>query len=47
MTVAVAICTYNRCESLWQTLESLTRLEMPAKLGWELEDEDFRYYPNL
>jgi len=36
MDITIAICTYNRCENLRRTLESLTRLEVPAGLEWEL-----------
>jgi glucosyl-dolichyl phosphate glucuronosyltransferase len=34
--VTVAICTWNRCESLGQTLEQFTRLRVPGDLEWEL-----------
>ncbi len=36
MRVTVAICTWNRCELLRQTLEQMTRLQVPADLAWEL-----------
>jgi glycosyltransferase involved in cell wall biosynthesis len=36
MMVSVAICTWNRCESLRLTLEQLTRLRIPAGTTWEL-----------
>jgi glycosyltransferase involved in cell wall biosynthesis len=34
--VTVAICTWNRCDLLRQTLEALTRLRVPTQLTWEL-----------
>ena len=34
--LTVAICTWNRCELLRQTLERMTRLSVPAGLDWEL-----------
>jgi glycosyltransferase involved in cell wall biosynthesis len=36
MTVTIAICTWNRCESLRLTLEQLTKLRVPADTHWEL-----------
>jgi len=36
MRFTVAICTWNRADLLAQTLEELTRLEIPAGLEWEL-----------
>lgn len=36
MRVTIAICTWNRAALLDQTLEALTRLEVPADLDWEL-----------
>jgi glycosyltransferase involved in cell wall biosynthesis len=36
MRITVAICTWNRCELLRQTLEQMTRLLVPAGLEWEL-----------
>jgi glycosyltransferase involved in cell wall biosynthesis len=36
MLVSVAICTWNRCELLRQTLEQMTRLHVDADLAWEL-----------
>ncbi|MEJ7809950.1 MAG: glycosyltransferase [Gemmatimonadaceae bacterium] len=34
--LTVAICTWNRCELLRQTLEQMTRLVIPAGIDWEL-----------
>ncbi|MBV9181813.1 MAG: glycosyltransferase family 2 protein, partial [Acidobacteria bacterium] len=34
--ISVVICTYNRCESLLVTLESLKQMSVPSHLGWEL-----------
>jgi glucosyl-dolichyl phosphate glucuronosyltransferase len=34
--VTVAICTWNRCTLLEQTLEEMTRLVVPAGVEWEL-----------
>lgn len=34
--LSVAICTWNRCELLRQTLEQMTRLRVPAGVTWEL-----------
>jgi GT2 family glycosyltransferase len=34
--MTVAICTWNRCDLLRQTLECMTRLAVPAGLAWEL-----------
>jgi glycosyltransferase involved in cell wall biosynthesis len=34
--ITVAICTWNRCALLRQTLEGMTRLNVPANLSWEL-----------
>jgi len=36
MTVSVIVCTYNRCKSLAQTLESLSASVMPADEEWEV-----------
>ena len=36
LRVTVAICTWNRCSSLEQTLEGFTRLEAPTDASWEL-----------
>jgi len=36
LDVSVIICTYNRCESLRQTLQTLCSLEIPRNLSWEL-----------
>lgn len=36
MKITVAICTWNRCELLWQTLEQLTRLAVPPNVEWDL-----------
>lgn len=34
--LSVAICTWNRCELLSKTLQSLTRVRLPAAFSWEL-----------
>lgn len=34
--VSVILCTYNRCESLAKTLESLAIMEMPSHLQWQV-----------
>jgi len=34
--VSLVICTYNRCQLLQQTLDSITRLTVPAGLDWEI-----------
>jgi glycosyltransferase involved in cell wall biosynthesis len=36
MFVTVAICTFNRAESLRRTLESLAAMGVPDSVGWEL-----------
>jgi glycosyltransferase involved in cell wall biosynthesis len=36
MQIAVAICTWNRCALLRQTLESLTALRIPSGVDWEV-----------
>jgi glycosyltransferase involved in cell wall biosynthesis len=36
MKITVAICTWNRCESLRQTLQEMCSLEIPAGVEWEL-----------
>jgi len=36
MRLTVAVCTWNRCEVLRQTLEQMTRLAIPAGTEWEL-----------
>lgn len=36
MIVTVAICTFNRAESLRRTLESLAAMQVPSALVWEL-----------
>lgn len=36
MKVSVAICTWNRARLLDQTLESISRLELPHRLDWEV-----------
>jgi glycosyltransferase involved in cell wall biosynthesis len=35
-TVTVAICTWNRCESLRRTLEAFLALRVPPEVTWEL-----------
>jgi len=34
--ISVAVCTWNRCESLRRTLEVMTGLQVPAGVDWEL-----------
>lgn len=34
--ITVAICTFNRAESLYRTLASLAAMRVPGDLGWEL-----------
>jgi glycosyltransferase involved in cell wall biosynthesis len=36
MFITVAICTFNRAESLRRTLDSLTAMAVPSDLTWEL-----------
>lgn len=36
MNVSLIICTYNRCESLLQTLESVAASRMPPSIQWEV-----------
>lgn len=36
LRLTVAICTWNRCLALRNTLESYTRLQQPARASWEL-----------
>jgi len=36
MHVTIAICTWNRCELLQQTLEQMTALAAPPDLEWEI-----------
>jgi glycosyltransferase involved in cell wall biosynthesis len=36
ITVTVAICTWNRADTLRRTLEQLTRIRVPGAAGWEL-----------
>ncbi|MEZ0167941.1 glycosyltransferase [Microvirga sp. TS319] len=36
MRVTVAICTWNRCQRLRRTLQSITMLDLPPGLWWEL-----------
>lgn len=36
MDISVILCTYNRCGSLRQTLQTFCDLEVPAGLQWEL-----------
>jgi len=36
MRVSVILCTYNRCESLERTLDSITRLSVPEAVEWEI-----------
>src|SRR3954447_7341754 len=34
--ISVAVCTWNRCESLRRTLEVMTGLKVPDGVDWEL-----------
>jgi len=34
--ISVIVCTYDRCASLKETLQSIRRLQSPANVGWEL-----------
>jgi glucosyl-dolichyl phosphate glucuronosyltransferase len=36
MKTTVILCTYNRSESLAKTLESVSRLELPESIDWEV-----------
>src|SRR5271168_2431711 len=36
MLITVAICTFNRAESLRRTLDSLVAMRVPSDLGWEI-----------
>ncbi len=36
MTVSLILCTYNRCGSLAETLESVANSEMPDSVEWEI-----------
>src|SRR5947207_1258016 len=36
MLITVAICTFNRAESLRRTLDSLVGMRLPEKLDWEV-----------
>lgn len=36
LDASVAVCTYNRCESLAETLQALGALQVPAGWRWEL-----------
>jgi glycosyltransferase involved in cell wall biosynthesis len=36
MNITVAICTWNRCQLLYQALEHMTFLRIPSALNWEL-----------
>ncbi|HEX5387021.1 MAG TPA: glycosyltransferase [Gemmatimonadales bacterium] len=36
MKLSVAICTWNRCDMLRQTLERMIQLEVPPEVSWEL-----------
>ncbi len=36
MNISVILCTYNRCESLKKTLDSLAELVVPQSIKWEL-----------
>jgi len=34
--VTIGICTFNRCELLAQTLDQLTRIDVPADVDFEV-----------
>ena len=34
--LTVAICTWNRCHLLQQTLEEMTKMTVPTGVDWEL-----------
>lgn len=36
MDITVILCTYNRCQSLSKTLESVARLVVPSSVHWEV-----------
>lgn len=36
MKISVIVCTYNRCESLTRTLESIVASRMPESIDWEV-----------
>ena len=36
MNITIILCTYSRCQSLANTLESLARSEMPESVFWEV-----------
>jgi glucosyl-dolichyl phosphate glucuronosyltransferase len=36
MNISLIICTYNRCESLLKTLESVAASELPPSIEWEV-----------
>jgi glycosyltransferase involved in cell wall biosynthesis len=36
MNITVILCTYNRCESLTKTLESIAVLRLPESVEWEI-----------
>jgi GT2 family glycosyltransferase len=36
LRISVIVCTFNRCESLRQTIDSLALMSVPADLEWEL-----------
>src|SRR4051794_31877580 len=36
MDITIAICTWNRCELLRQTLQRLTEIDAPADASWEV-----------
>ena len=36
MRITLIVCTYNNCDSLRRTLESLTRLAVPPGVAWEV-----------
>src|SRR5262249_25049976 len=36
MNITVILCTYNRCESLERTLQSIARSSMPSSATWEI-----------
>ena len=36
MKITVILCTYNRCQSLAKTFESLTASALPGWIDWEV-----------
>ena len=36
MLITIAICTYNRADSLSRTLQSLAAMRLPPRVDWEV-----------